>query len=217
MEDDFHHFAVDLDHDGQRVTAIAGAAVRFPWTTCPAAAAELQGLVGAPLAKRSTAIADHIPARRNCTHLYDLAGLALGHAGLGRADRRYDVTIPDREHWATEATIACNGEVRLRWAVQGHTIEGPPPFAGQRLRGGFLAWADATLDPETAEAAIILRRALSISLGRIMDLDVFPTAADLGERVVGTCYTFQPERLSVALRMKGSTRDFSADPDALLS
>ena len=84
MEDDFHHFGVELEHDGERVTAIQGSAARFPWTTCPAAAVELQGLVGAPLATRSTAIADHIPARQNCTHMYDLAGLALAHCGVCR-------------------------------------------------------------------------------------------------------------------------------------
>ena len=49
------------------------------------------------------------------------------------------------------------------------------------------------------------------------DLDVFPVATDLGEQVAGTCYSFQPERMSKALRMMGSSRDFSDDPDALFS
>jgi len=33
MEDDFHHFEVRLGHDGQRVTEIHSAAIRYPWST----------------------------------------------------------------------------------------------------------------------------------------------------------------------------------------
>jgi len=216
MEDDFHHFGVELDHDGERVTGVRGSAERFPWTTCPSAAGELQALVGAPLATRSPAIAEQVPARQNCTHMYDLAGLALAQAGTGRPNRQYDVTVPDRVNWTTEATLDRDAEPVLRWRVHGRRIEGPSPFAGQPLEGSFLAWAEATLDPDTVEAAIVLRRALVISMGRVMDLDVFAVATELGSRVAGTCYSFQPERMPVAMRMTGSTRDFSESPDSLL-
>ena len=39
LEDDFHHFTVHLGHDGDHVVTVVGDAVRYPWTTCPAARA----------------------------------------------------------------------------------------------------------------------------------------------------------------------------------
>lgn len=210
LRDDFHHFRVLLGHDGTHVTAIAGEAVRFPWTTCPSAAAELRGLVGTALPTRASAIAAVLPARENCTHLYDLAGLALAHAGTGRTSRTYDLAVPDRVEDRTVATLARDGEHLLTWTVLGQGIDGPPPFAGQRLRGGgFIAWADAQLDPDTAEAAVVLRRALAIAMGRAMDLDAVARAEDLGETMTGTCYTFSTRRYPVSFRVKGSVRDFT--------
>ncbi len=37
LEDDFHHFRVRLQHDGEKIVEIEGDAVRYPWTTCPGA------------------------------------------------------------------------------------------------------------------------------------------------------------------------------------
>lgn len=216
LEDDFHHFRVLLGHDGSSVTSVAGEAIRFPWTTCPSASTELQGLVGAALPHRATGIASIIRARANCTHLYDLAGLALAQAG-GRPDRLYDVAVPDRdESGTTTASIACNGEPVLTWKATWREIVDPPPFVGVALRGSFIAWADADLPDDLAEAAVILRRAMDISMGRLMDLDQRPTAADVGHPMEGTCYTFSAERMPVAFRVRGSTRDFSEGPEALL-
>ena len=88
--------------------------------------------------------------------------------------------------------------------------------ASPRLRAGFLAWAEENLVDEEAEAAIVLRRACDISFGRAMDLDVYETAADLGEIMLGTCHAFQPSTIELGRRNKGQTVDFSADADALL-
>src|ERR1051325_10121106 len=89
LEDDFHHFRVTVEHDGERVTAIAGEGVRFPWSTCPSAAAALQPIIGMLLSPRSTAVGEVTPARANCTHMFDLAGLAVAHAHRGNAVRQY--------------------------------------------------------------------------------------------------------------------------------
>ena len=48
LEDDFHHFRVSIAHDGAKVTAVEGTAVRHPWSTCPDALTPLRSLVGAP-------------------------------------------------------------------------------------------------------------------------------------------------------------------------
>jgi len=75
---------------------------------------------------------------------------------------------------------------------------------------------EANFDADTAEAASILRRACDISHGRAIDLDVFETADMLGEPVRGTCHSFQPAMIELAVRVKGQTRDFTNDADALL-
>jgi len=72
-------------------------------------------------------------------------------------------------------------------------------------------WAERTLVPDAAEAAIVLRRASLISFGRAQDLDTHETAGELGDIMSGTCFTFTPGVMETSVRMKGSTREF---PDA---
>lgn len=218
MEDDFHRFGVTVRHDGAHVVEAAGDSERFPWTTCPSAAEPLRALAGAPLSTRLSVLGDYAPARHNCTHLFDLAGLAIAHAARGvDATRTYDVAIRDREGDRTDPQLWRDGELCLHWQIAGRTIESPEPFAGVSLRGGFIAWAEAHLDPDTAEAASILRRTCDISFGRIVDLDVYDTADSMGAPVRGTCHSFQPGTIERAVRVKGQTRDFTDDADALLS
>lgn len=217
LEDDFHRFGLTLTHDGHRVVACEGRAERFPWTECPGALEPLRALEGVPLSERSSAIAEHVAPQANCTHLFDLAGLAVSHAAAGRRQREYFAVVPDRdEHWRTRAWLECDGVEVLAWDVAGIEVEGPDPFTGRRLRGGFQAWVNANLSPADAEPALVLRRACEISMGRHTPWDELPAAIDIGEFMLGVCHTFQPGRAEIALRVKGSVRDFSADPSQLL-
>jgi hypothetical protein len=216
LEDDFHQFQVTVAHDGEHVTSVRGRGVRFPWTTCPLAAEQLAPLVGMPLSTRSTAVGDFVSARDNCTHMFDLAGLAVAHAARGGDRRQYDVVVPDPVDGLRQVTLERDGKPRLSWRVDRQTILDPPPFAGRALRGGFLAWAEEALDPETAEAAIVLRRACDIAHGRMQDLDIYDDARPLLEFMAGSCFTFQVGRGEDALRMKGTVRDFTDHPERLL-
>lgn len=178
----------------------------------------LRALAGAQLTTSLGALGEHGEARQNCTHLFDLTGLAIAHAARNGGDlRTYDVAIPDRDGNRTTPELWRDGELVLRWDLAGRTIRGPAPFEDVSLRGGFLAWAEEAFDPDLAEAASVLRRACDISLGRFMDLDVFETAEMLGDQVRGTCHSFQPEMMAQAVRVKGQTRDFTKDADALLA
>ncbi|MNV97966.1 hypothetical protein D3C71_1931600 [compost metagenome] len=58
-----------------------------------------------------------------------------------------------------------------------------------------------------AEAALLLRRCTLISMGRAYNLDEQVHAMS-----TGLCYSQQSERAEQALRMKGSTLDFSDKP-----
>jgi hypothetical protein len=204
LEDDFHHFRVTVSVEDGSVVAVEGEAVRYPWSSCASATG--------PIEELAHGAAD---PKQNCTHLFDLAQLAIAHAASGRDSRQYDVLVPDRdEAMRTEPVLRRDGEVVLRWQVESRHIGGPDPFTGVSLRGGFADWAATTLDADTAEAAIVLRRACMISMGRLMDLDVHDRADELGEIMLGTCHTFQPGVIETSVRMKGSTRDYSLARDA---
>jgi len=207
LEDSFHHFRVSIAHDAGRVTAVDGEAVRHPWSTCPDALGPLRALVGAPITPDATAHGAHADARTTCTHWFDLAGLAMAQAADGRERRRYDVVVDERDdRGRATADLSRDGEPVLAWEVDATTVLGPDPYTGQTMGRGFLAWANDRFDPETAEAAIVLRRACRISLGLLMDLDQYETAADVGHGMDDTCHTFSRSVSPVALRMKGSTR-----------
>jgi len=221
LEDDFHRFRVTLRHDGTRVTAVVGEARRFPWATCPDAAAPLRELEGAPLFERVTHAARFTSPRDNCTHMFDLAALTITHAAAGRVERSYDATLPPLTERRQRATLARDDEPCMEWTLEwGSDGErrciDPPPFSETQWRGGFMRWADHALDPEQAEAAIVLRRACDIGMGHGMDLDRYPRAADLEYPLIGVCYTMQPEQMEIAFRNRGTIRDFSDHPEALL-
>jgi hypothetical protein len=91
-----------------------------------------------------------------------------------------------------------------------------PPYDDAPWRGGFFRWADNALTPDDAEAAIVLRRACEIGMGRGMDLEAYDSAAELGPLMGPVCYTMQRAVAPVAFRNRGSIRDFACHPDALL-
>ncbi|MBI2169783.1 MAG: DUF2889 domain-containing protein [Actinobacteria bacterium] len=217
LEDDFHRFRVELHHDGRQVTSCTGQALRFPWTECPGAVERLPELAGAPLTPRGTDVAGHADPHLHCTHLFDLAGLAVAHAAGGRYERQYDAVIPDRDAaLVTHARLFRDGELVMAWDLEGLEIKAPLLYEGVMLRGGFMRWANSHLDPEGAEAAAVLRRACEISWGRQTPWDNLERALDIGDFMLGVCHTFRAGVAEVALRVKGTVRDFTDRPGDLL-
>lgn len=222
LEDDFHHFVVTLEHDGSVVTACHAHAHRWPWSTCPEAGAVLGELVGMPLAPRFTAVASVTDPRRNCTHQLDAATLAITHAASGRSRRQYDAEIPVRgSEGRARHRLWVDGTPDLAWDLRAGVgpLDLPPPFSAAPWKGGFMRWADATLEPDAAERAIVLRRASDIGMGRNMQavLDGYTTAEALAPIMAGVCFTMQPAEMPVALRKRGDARDFAARPEQLLA
>lgn len=217
LEDDFHRFGVVLEHDGERVLRLSGEARRYPWSTCPGATDPLARFAGMALTRSLVDAGRHTDPRSQCTHLFDLASLAVAQAAARRTRRRYEIAIPDRVDDHTHATLCRDGEPLLDWRLEGATIVEPEPFAGQQIWGGRLTlWAARTLEADAAEAALVLHRACAISLGRSFDLDRVETAKALGERTLGACYAFGPERIADGRRMLESTLDFTDAPELLL-
>lgn len=211
LEDDFHHFGVDLPHDGQTVLDLITHAPRYPWTTCPAAGAYLETrLRGVALAK----VAEVEDQRQHCTHLYDLAMAAARHA-LHEKPVVYDISVAELETGGALAELRVDGAPSLRWRLG---VEGKQDGVVGGDLGGDLAalnrWTGA-LPPEMAEAGLMFRRGVTISGGRRLDLEHYKTASEVGP--TGVCYTFQPERAAVSARVLGAIRDFSEHPDDLLA
>lgn len=210
VEDDFHHFRVQVRCADQRIDSVEGWALRHPYTACPSAAAELKRLEGYAISDMSAAVYQMTQARIHCTHMLDLAGLAIAAAARKIARRTYDIAVPDRVDTITEPRISRDGCEVLRWRADMTSLLSPEPFAGVSYRIGFSEWAHSELERDDLEAALALRRALIISVGRTKDLD-----AQLHAVPTGFCYAQQPERAKSAARVRNSIREFNATPERL--
>lgn len=204
LEDDFHHFRVALSYAQGHVTEVEADSLRNPYSLCPTAGRQLGLLVGMALSPVASSVNRHTDPAEQCTHQFDLAGLAVATAVSGRPWRQYDIEIPDRVSGGTQALLSRDGEPVLAWDLCETSITGPTPYAGISLREGFARWATTQLSSDEAEAAIVLRRCALISLGRGRPLDEQVHAVP-----TGLCFAQQPTRAVQALRVVGSTWDFS--------
>lgn len=217
MEDDPHRYGVRLRHDGERVVAIEDLPLRTPWTLCRAAAAQIRKLVGMPLSPDPTAVFRHADPGRQCTHVFDTAGLAVAHAARGTVRRDYEIEAP---YWQAdgprELILHRDGAEVLRWTVDDRRIVAPQAYAGRDWQK-LLNWARETLvHRDDFEAVVVLRRAAMISGSRTVTLDPLANAAETGH-VDNACYVFQPDVAPLARRIVGSTRDFTDARELLLA
>ena len=219
LEDDFHYFIVAVHHDGTVVTRTETRAIRWPWTTCPDAGGQLEALVGMELSPRCLAVGDVTNPRLQCTHQFDLAGLAIAHATRDLAARQYDTEVPygAQSGGPREVRLWRDGEEHLVWTLDGHACVDPEPYASAPWRGGFLKWADTTLAVDDAEAAAVLRRSCDIGFGRGADLESYPRANQLAMGSSGVCYTFQPDTAAVSFRQLGTIRDWDGHTAEMLA
>lgn len=208
LEDDFHHFHVILHYDDV-VRSVAAETLRYPWTSCARAADELQMIVGMTLSPEPLAIHAHADAAEQCTHMFDLAGLAIATAAKGVRERRFLATVARRdEAGIVNAVVERDGEPVLAWQVRNKLIEAPAPYHGQAIGRGFAKWVVGERPREEAETALILRRAVQVASGGNVDVDklekpLFPLP----------CYTLSPVRMDEARRMRGTRKRFEG-PDA---
>jgi len=217
LEDDAHAFALSLAHDGRQVTAIDARAVRFPLTTCPGAAEPLRAVVGVPLGTAIQDLRRFADPRSNCTHLFDLAGLAIAHAARGDALRRYELCVPDEIDGASELTLDCNGGRVLSWFVERGVIRAPERYAGQAVLGGFTRWAVENLDEQTIEYALMMQRGYFVAHSRRYDMDALGAGCAADDPMpTGACYSYTPGTVERAYRIVGSRVDFSDCPERLL-
>lgn len=210
LEDDFHHFRVEMLSMGGLVSNISATAPRRPYSLCGNAVAQLDLLLGMPLSPVAHEVTRVTDPSEQCTHLFELTGLAIAAAARGTAALQYDIEVPDRQERRTQACLSRNGVPLLVWELLDTVIQGPAPYTGIDFYKGMARWALSTLSPDEAEAALVLRRCAGISKGRGMRLDI-----QIHAQPNGNCFSQQPRRASEALRMKGSTWDFANSPEQL--
>ena len=71
-----------------------------------------------------SALNSAVNARSNCTHLYDLAVLAMAQARRDLGTRVYDVVMPDEIDQPTTLTVLLDGQPVLEWQVKDWAIAG---------------------------------------------------------------------------------------------
>lgn len=202
LEDDFHCFLLELRHSDGLITGLDVRAERIPWSTCDEAGAFLaEQIIGQPLQA-----AAKLDPHEHCTHLFELIVLCAAHANDAQLVQ-FDLRVPDREQGRTCATLSENGEVVLRWEMNGTLIEGSAPWAGRDLRE--LSRWKTSLPAVEAERAMLLRRVVHISGGRNSKSLAVERASDRGPARMGACFTYQLPRAENAFRTPDWVRDFS--------
>lgn len=144
-----------------------GAAIRIPTTGCPQAVTILRELEGRPIDVDGQTLYSGRQAFRHCTHLYDLAVIAIRHATLPQRSVVYDAIVPDETDGPVSISIRHDDRVVHRWLVREGIILEPYALLGRTLDKGFAAWArDAFCQGDDLETAMVLARTWLIAIGR---------------------------------------------------
>ena len=219
LADHSHSMACTVHHDGRLVTGIDADFRRYTLNHCPAAVVPLRELIGQPLGISTVDFYAGGRARRNCTHMLDLAWLGLRHASRQQGERLYEIEVPDSLTGRFEARLTSNGTEVLAWKVDNGTIAAPAPFAGQSLWRGFLRWAtrEAGLGEEAIEHALVLHKGVFMAGSRRNDLPTGPLSEGNKKALQGVCFGYDQERIDQAIGNEGMFRDFTHDRAGLLS
>lgn len=199
LEDDVHCMRVRLDHDGSVITHVHTVQERTPWNMCPGSMAKLkEDFTGVSIFERR----QRIDKKANCTHLFDLAELALRHV-RDAEPTQYDVLVSDPAGGRQESVLLINDAEVMRWAVDRDVIVLPEAAAGLPLIG-LRPWIEG-LEPEERFRARMLQWASLVAHGRHMSWET----DDNLRALPGSCFASQPGRHEKCQRV-GERVDFSS-------
>jgi hypothetical protein len=218
LEDMYHAMICTLRHDGKVVTAVEADFRRYTLQLCPGASEPLKQIVGMPLSTSTRGFFANGRARQNCTHMLDLAWLALRHASRGQIEWLYEVEIPDALSGPVRGTLRRNSEVVQDWTVERNIIVSPPALAGQALAGGFTKWVttNADMPEQQVEECLVLHKGFFMMGARQFMVPEGPLPDAYRNAVRGVCFGYASERIDGAEGLKGMKRDFSHHPKKML-
>ncbi|UXJ50261.1 DUF2889 domain-containing protein [Pseudomonas citronellolis] len=217
MEDDYHAFSLQIEHDGQHLTEVFAQSLRAPTDACPEAPALLRAFIGIEIDGDRQRFRAHANPRLHCTHLHDLLWLAVSHACRGEGMRQYDVEVGDARAGISVLKVNLDEQPLLFWASEGGVLVAPVEHSGQSIREGFSRWAMQTLSGDLLEAAYIVQICSLIATARRFDVNQMRTVRrEPAKALRGACHAFQPEVAPRATPRIGNIRDFTLIPDELL-
>ena len=218
VEDSVHAFWIEFHHDDKILTQAKGQWLRAPFTSCTGAPEALQALQGTALTQDLRTLKGLADSNLQCTHLFDALRLGLIHAAHQRADRRYDVIVPDQSQGIAHVRLLVDGQEVMAIDIRkpDMILEGPAAYAGRPILRGFGTWATALLDAEQFEKFFMLQRALFVSSARQIDMPHYYNrpATDSGPPM-NSCFGAQEARYRAAIR-QANTMMHSMTPDMLL-
>jgi hypothetical protein len=194
VSDRVHEFMVEIRHDGERVVAVDAEARRVPWTTCPGAIPLLRQFVGFPIGIRG---GTGIDQAQHCTHMLDLARLAIAHGGE-TLRRRYEMEVEAGPDAIVTARLHRDGALLLDWRLKGSVVVSPPSFAGHDTEVRSSWSPEVAADPDLVEAALLLRRSVWVHKRLPFSSDI--QHATGMKHMEGACYSFQPGRIEQGRR-----------------
>ncbi len=218
LEDHAHAMRCRLRHADGRITAIEPDFRRIPLNTCPGAAIPLRGLIGEPIGQSARDFFAGGRARRNCTHMFDLAWLASRHAVRGEGSRTYALDMPDSPSETAVIEARLDGRLLFSWRLEDEVIVSAGPFAGRHLFKGFASWlGDAPdLSDDLVEAAMMAQKLRMIDGARRYALPPGPLGATERREIAGACHGYAPATIDRVIRGGDNFRDFSDCPEQLL-
>ena len=213
LEDCNHAFRLCLHHDGEKVVSLDTEVRRYPYITCAEAPEALRKLVGAAVGGAATSTRPRLLPSNNCTHLHDMALLALAYAEEPALERVYDISVADEHGGVTEARIDCDGAMVHAWRIREHAVIVPEVHAGKTMLRGFYNWVSRCHAGVPLEAAVALQRGYYVAQGRRYLSDLPASADHMPE---GACYTYSHGVVERAQRIGGTVWDLSDRPEVLL-
>jgi hypothetical protein len=218
LEDHRHAMSCRLFHEDGVVTRVESSFHRYTLNLCPSASRVLEELVGMPIGITPQEFFAGGRARRNCTHMLDLAWLCLRQAARGGGQRLYDMVIPDGPDGQMTGELFRDGELVLRWATENGRIVSPPAYAGQAMLAGFVGWVltQPGIQGDELEAALVLQKGFFMTVGRQYELPAGPVTEDQRPFVADSCHGYAAATLPEAVRRPGQFKDFTDCADKLL-
>lgn len=211
--DIYHEMACTVYHDGRRVTEVSGQTIRYPANLCPGAVASLATLKGYAL---DTPLSDFYAdgrAKQQCTHLYDLAVLAIQHCRR-QGERLYEAEVPDMTG-TVDVSVTCNGALIHQWQILNEHIVAPDSLKGRPVIKGFMNWArNVYQSAEEFEAAMVLSKTIFIARGRRFNMAEGQRGTmNQHELLTNSCYAYQAERAHLGRYLGTNERDFTEGVD----
>ena len=217
LEDATHGFRLKLSYADEQVSDISAQPIRYPFNTCPGAVDALKPLIGCALTTDSSSLRRVLDPGQNCTHLYDLAVLALAHSTRSTQHKVYDIIVPDERESGSSISVLCDGEPVHQWQVKSHCLTEPQFLQGKPLMHGFYSWAIKAFSKDELEAAIILQRGYFVAQTRRYDYINSAGRSALGDKMPeGACYTYNAGVVEQAFQTEGMVRDFTDTQEQLL-